>query len=64
MEIIKINKDDFQNVEQAKLHFEKLGYYVAVLTIGSIITMDYRLDRIRIYYDENDKSKIIEISQG
>lgn len=33
---------------------EAVGYTVNVMPEGSVVTRDYRLDRIRISYDNND----------
>lgn len=38
------------------------GFVVHVLPLGAIVTMDYRLDRIRVWTDESDN--VVEFTNG
>jgi hypothetical protein len=60
----EITHQIFENVEATNFYFTQQNKMVKILPIGSIVTMEFRPNRVRIYHDLEDKNKIVSISFG
>jgi hypothetical protein len=60
----EITQQTFENVEAANFYFTQQNKMVSILPVGSIVTMEFRPNRVRIYHDLEDKNIIIDITFG
>ena len=54
----------FNNPQQAADYFAAKGLDPHVLDYGSIVTMELRMNRVRIYVDYENPEKIVAITRG
>jgi hypothetical protein len=60
----EITHKTFENVEAAEFYFTQQNKMVKILPSGSIVTMEFRPNRVRIYHDLEDKNTIVSITFG